>query len=327
MKTPIRFLVFAFIVSLGPAAWATAIFALTTNNEILVVNAAVPQEILSIKAVSGLAPDENLLGIDVRPATGQLYALSDGARLFTIDPNSAAATLVGPLAADPADLTNPFTALSGNRFSIDFNPVPDRLRVVSDSEQNLRINPNNASVTTDAALAYDAADVSAGVNPNIGGIAYNNNVAGASTTTFFGIDDQALQIVVQNPPNNGTLNSQASFGLVDAKHVGFDIAPDGTAFVAGRHEVPSHPIEYVLVTVDPLTGAGESRGVIGDGTIAIRDIAVATSVAFSAPHYAMSENGTTATITVKRDGFLNTAISVQYNTLTFSSSATGLGLR
>jgi hypothetical protein len=172
-------------------------------------------------------------------------------------------------------------------------------------------------VTTDSPLAYTVA----GGNPNIGGIAYSNNVAGATTTTLFDIDDEAFQILMQNPPNAGTLTVSAPFGVTNATHVGFDIAPDGTAFVAGKHAVPTHPIEYILATVDPNTGDGDSHGVIGDGTIPIRDIAVATSVAFSAPRYAVSETGTSATITVKREGFLNTAISVQFSTLSDSASA------
>jgi hypothetical protein len=317
MKPFLQSIALVAIALIAPAARGTAIFALTTSNELMVVDSEVPQDILSIKLVSGLNAGENLLGIDVRPATGQLYAISDGSRLFTIDPNTAVATLVASLAPDPTDTTDPFSSLSGARFSIDFNPVADRLRVVSDTEQNLRINPINGLVTTDSPLAYAVA----GANPSIGGIAYSNNFAGATTTTLFDIDDDAFQIVVQNPPNAGTLTSSAPFGVANATHVGFDIAPDGTAFVAGKHSVPTRPIEYILATVDPNSGDGDSHGVIGNGTIPIRDIAVATSVAFSAPRYAVSETGTNAIITVKREGFLNTAVSVQYSTLSDSASA------
>lgn len=317
MKPFLQSIALVAIVLVAPSAWGTAIFALTTSNELMVVDSEVPQDILSIKLVTGLNAGEKLLGIDVRPINGQLYAISDGPRLFTIDPNTAVATLVASLAPDPTDTTDPFSSLNGARFSIDFDPVADRLRVVSDTEQNLRINPTNGLVITDSPLAYTVA----GGNPSIGGIAYSNNVAGATSTTLFDIDDDAFQIVVQNPPDAGTLTLSAPFGVTNATHVGFDIAPDGTAFVAGKHAVSTHPIEYILATVDPNTGEGDSRGVIGDGTIPIRDIAVATSVAFSAPRYAVSETGTSATITVKREGFLNTTISVQYSTLSDSASA------
>lgn len=122
---------------------ADSVYALTTANQLLVADAAVPQKVVSFVSVTGLNVGESLLGIDVRPATGVLYALSDGARLFTIDPATGEATLVAPLTADPTDATVPYTGLSGTNFAFDFNPVADRLRVVSNAEQNLRINPTN----------------------------------------------------------------------------------------------------------------------------------------------------------------------------------------
>ena len=36
--------------------------------------------------VTGLQPDESLLGIDMRPATGELYGLGSSSRLYRIDP-------------------------------------------------------------------------------------------------------------------------------------------------------------------------------------------------------------------------------------------------
>ena len=146
-------------------------------------------------------------------------------------------------------------------------------------------------------------------------------LSGEEATTLFGIDDSVFATVRQDPPNNGTLHTAARFGLVNATHVGFDIAPDGTGYAGGRHAVPGTPIEYVLVTVDPATGNGASHGPIGDGTIPIVDIAVAPSVAFSQSRYAISEDGGSATITVKREGFLNTTVSVQYTTFSNSASA------
>ena len=320
MKSSLRLLTLALLLS-SPATFARAVYALTANNRLLVVNADVPQEILGDVAVTGLDPGDTLVGIDVRPATGQLYALSDVAGLYTINPANGAAAKVGELAADPADATNPFTALSGTNFGIDFNPVVDRLRVVSNTQQNLRINPDTALVTTDTPLAFAAGDANAAATPNVSDVAYANNVAGALTTSLFGIDDTTFLVVLQNPPNNGTLNTVAPFGVTNASHVGFDIAPDGVGFVGGKHSVPGTPVEYILATLDPLTGAGDSHGPIGDGTIPIVDIAVAPTVAFSAPQYAIAEDGGSATITVRREGFLNTVVSVQFTTVSDSASA------
>lgn len=322
MKTPIHLLACALILWLSPSASATAIYALTNDNRLLVVDATVPQNVLSIRTITGLDAGDVVVGIDVRPLNGQLYALSNGEGLYTINPATAAATKVAELAADPADVTPPvYTGMNGTIFSIDFNPVVDRLRVVSDAEQNLRIHPDTGLVMADLPLAYAVGDANENMNPQIGGIAYSNNIAGAATTSLFGIDDETLQIVLQNPPNSGTLNSNAPFGHPNATHVGFDIAPGGTAYVGGKHEIPGAPIEFILATVDPATGLGDSHGPIGDGTIPIRDLAVAPTLTFSAPHYAIFENGGSATITVNREGFLNTSVAVQFTTLSQTASA------
>ena len=70
-------------------------------------------------------------------------------------------------------------ALSGTSFGVDFNPAADRLRIVSDTGQNLRHNVNAGGVTvTDAPLNY------AGVTASgIVGSAYTNNDLDALTAT------------------------------------------------------------------------------------------------------------------------------------------------
>jgi hypothetical protein len=83
----------------------------------------------------------------------------------------------------------PFTpAVNGTSFGFDFNPVPDRLRFVTDADQDLRLNPNDGTVAgTDGTLAFSAmmpTDPNAGTNPNVVGSAYTNNFSGTTTTTF-----------------------------------------------------------------------------------------------------------------------------------------------
>ena len=317
----------SFISALGlllasPSSQAVSIYALTTDNKLLLVDGDVPANISSVRAITGLDVGDDLVGIDVRTATGQLYALGRDAHLYTIDPDTAVATKVADLAGDPADFIAPFyVGLTGSKFGIDFNPVVDRLRVVSDAGINLRINPTNGFVTGDTALAYaPAPDRNAGATPNIRDIAYANNFAGAATTTLFAIDEQTLDLVTINPPNNGTLNSPVDpaphFGNALATHTGFDIAPNGVAYVVGVH-----PNEVILAILDPVTGAGDSHGPIGDGSIAIRDIAVAPTISFSTQKYAIAENGGSATITVKREGFVNLPASVAYTTHSDTASA------
>src|SRR5256885_3209372 len=51
-----------------------------------------------------------------------------------------------------SDVCSSDLALSGTVFGMDFNPIADRLRIVSDTGQNLSVNPANGLVTTDATL-------------------------------------------------------------------------------------------------------------------------------------------------------------------------------
>jgi len=102
--------------------------------------------------------------------------LGSANRLYAIDPATAAATEVG--------MSGQFT-LSGTAFGFDVNPGVDRIGVVSDADQNMRLNPNDGTLTaTDIALTYQMGDPNFGQNPNVVGSAYSNNVPGAATTTL-----------------------------------------------------------------------------------------------------------------------------------------------
>jgi hypothetical protein len=160
------------------------------------------------KAITGLQPAENILGIDMRPATGQLFALGSSSRIYTINMATGAATAVG---------AGPFTpALVGTSFGFDFNPTVDRIRVVSNLGQNLRLNPNDGTAAaTDVAMNPGT--------PMVSAVAYTNNFPGATTTTLFDIDPSTDKLYTQNPPNNGTLVETGSLGIDVGTDNGFDI--------------------------------------------------------------------------------------------------------
>jgi hypothetical protein len=162
--------------------------------------------------------------------------------------------------------------LNGSSFAFDFNPTVDRIRVTSDADQNLRLNPlNGALAATDGPLAYAAGDANAGANPNVVGSAYTNSFNGASTTTLYNIDSNLDILVRQDPPNNGTLNTVGSLGFNTGSGVGFDIAPFSNlalASLTGANGISS------LFNINLGTGAATSLGVIGNG-LTIRDIAIA----------------------------------------------------
>ncbi len=249
-------------------AKAESILALTTTNSLLSFESSTPGTVNSIGPVTGLQASESLLGIDFRPANLQLYGLGSSNRLYTINTVTGAATQVGSAGA--------FT-LNGFDFGFDFNPTVDRIRVTSDLDQNLRLNPNDGTLTaTDTMLAYAAGDPNFGGNPVIVGSAYTNNFAGASSTVLYGIDSALGILATQNPPNSGTLNTIGGLGAGDISSglVGFDISGlSGTAFASLTADAAN---TSQLYTINLGSGAATLIGTIGGGTT-IRGLSVASA--------------------------------------------------
>ncbi|HXG66635.1 MAG TPA: DUF4394 domain-containing protein [Blastocatellia bacterium] len=242
------------------------IFALTPNNMLLTFNSDTPGVITRSVTVTGLQPGESLLGIDFRPAVREMFGVTNQNRIYIIDTTTGAASGLARLTA-----TLP-VVISGAGFGVDFNPVPDRLRVVSTTGQNFRINVETGVTAVDGNLAYATGDPNAAATPNVVGSAYSNNFAGATTTTLYGIDSNLDILVIQNPPNNGTLNTVGSLGVNTTNMVGFDIAAG--SFRAFASLTPDGGTTSNLYTINLSTGAATLVGQIGAG-VSIRDIAVA----------------------------------------------------
>lgn len=170
--------------------------------------------------------------------------------------------------------TAPFVPpLSGTSFGFDFNPTVDRIRVTSDTRQNLRLRPDTgATAAVDGTLTYAAGDAGAASTPRVVGSAYTNSVAGATSTTFYALDAGRDVLVIQNPPNAGTLVSIGSLGINAGDNAGFDIsAVDGVAYAALQ---VSPNVSSGLYRINLTTGASTSVGRIG-GRTAIRALAAA----------------------------------------------------
>ena len=206
---------------------------------------------------------EVLLGIDFRPATGQLYSIaSDGTtdRVVTINPTTGAVTNVGGTRPSLGDLF----------YGFDFNPVVDRLRVVGFGGSNRRFNPNDGTlVAADTNLAYAAGDPGAGTNPNVVHIAYDRNNPGNPATTLFGIDslrDTLVRIggVDGNPsPNGGQLFTVGPLGFNAGSFGGFDIQGGSN----NAYAVIRTPGVSSLYTINLTTGAATLVGAVGGGPI------------------------------------------------------------
>ena len=192
-----------------------AVVGLVGDGSLVCFQDGRPDRATTVGAISGLTGDSSLVGIDYRPATNVLYGVGNAGGIYTVDAGTAAARKVSQLNV----------ALEGTSFGVDFNPTVDRLRIISDTGQNLRANVDDGSTTPDTPLNIPGATP---VNPATGviGAAYTNNDADPNTaTTLFDIDTGANrdQTVIQSPANSGQLAATGKLTVDASGAVGFDI--------------------------------------------------------------------------------------------------------
>jgi hypothetical protein len=201
------------------------ILGLTEDQRLVYFRECRPGNLTEIGRVYGLqGSDTVLVGIDFRVQNGQLYGVGNGGGIYTIDPRTAQASLV-------SQLTVP---LEGTSFGVDFNPAADRLRIISDTGQNLAHNVNPGGTTAvNTVLNYPAP---VNINPALGvtGAAYtNNDLSDATGTTLFDIDTVLNQAAIQSPPAQGALVAVGSLTVDPDTPVGLDLytdLQDGVAF-------------------------------------------------------------------------------------------------
>lgn len=248
----------------GATAAPGAITALTSSDKLVEVSASKPNKTLSTTAITGLAPGETLVGIDRRPAGGALYGVITApmaqAKVARIDADGVLRD-VKPLfvlvGAAPGTPNGELVFLSGSSFGVDFNPTVDRLRLVSDAGQNLRINVATGGTFVDGAINQ------AGASPEVVGAAYTNNDNDPTTgTALYDIDTATDGLSLQNPPNAGTLVPVGPLGFPVGGPVGFDIftelsAPAGNTAYASFAEAGG---TEKLYTVNLSSGAATPVG-------------------------------------------------------------------
>ena len=259
--------------ALGPLRSETVV-AVTDAAELIHFNAGQPQRFLQRKPLLGLEPGDRLIGIDYRVARGVLYAVSAGGRLYTLDADSAQLSRVGSGAP---------VVFSGQRFGVDFNPVADRIRVVSDTGQNLRLHPDTGAVAaTDPPLHRSGASGGSGASGasgtsgaaaavlRIAGAAYTYNQQDAKLTTNFAIDLAGGTLMVQGSregavpvvsPNTGELTAVGALGTGPLEDAAFDIADINNAALAALRSGG----RTRLHSVDLATGRATLIGTVGEG--------------------------------------------------------------
>lgn len=206
-----------------------SIYILAEGNLLYEIDLENPTQAIDVIKIETKFPSENILSIDFRPATGQLYALSNFLTLYTINVNKNrtgnAATAINPINEAPE---TPFPYIG---FGFDFDPTNDRIRVSTGGFPSVRRNPENFTQDENDPNSFGALD-------RVLGLAYSNNYSGATNTTLFAIDPFEDRLLRYN--DRDALQTEVVGGL------GSDIDEIGGFDIAARM---SYQQEYALASV------------------------------------------------------------------------------
>jgi len=239
---------------------ADELFAVTSDGKLIRFDSTSPETTISSVTITGAQAGETILGIDFRPVDGKLYALGSSSRLYTIAPATGIATVIS---------TAPFaTLLSGTRFGFNFNPTTgggtaDRIRVTSDTAQNLRLNAlTGALAVADPAQAYVTSGLTG--TPAVSACSYTNSQVGAGTTTLYVIDSTKDALFIQDTTTHG-LTLVGFLGVDTGTSMGFEIS--GQTGVAFASLTKAGQSGSTLFVINLLTGGASEIGDIGGGTV------------------------------------------------------------
>lgn len=251
---PIRFALaaattFAAVVASVPAA-AVPLIGLTNANQLLRFDSAAPVAASAV-SITGLAAGESIISIDFRNPDSTVYGLSTLGRLYALNTDSGAASVVGSGLVP--------TTTAGVSYEIDWNPNNNNLRIIGNAAAP---NSNSAYTFGTGVTATQTPLTASGVSLDVVGSAYNNNLNGAAagTLNLYYIDAASDALYFNNNAFAGGVLTKVgdltlggfTFGV--SGPTGFDIASTGEAFIAWQEN---------LYTIDLTTGALATRGSIG----------------------------------------------------------------
>jgi hypothetical protein len=233
-----------------PSDSSRMFYATTDQNLLLQFNERSPDRLKDVQVITGLPGGVTLRGIDFRPLTGDLYGVGSDNVVYRVNPQTGIAVAEGPA----------FTpALRGTSFGVDFNPTVDKIRVVSDAAQNLRLNVDEGTV-----LSADK-DLNPGT-PQVVGAGYTNSSFNATkpvATQLYVVDAASDQLFLQNPPNDGTLTMGKRLRIDVGSQTGFDIAgAENTGYLVTS---TARSRGSNLYRVDVTTGKTREIGRVGGG--------------------------------------------------------------
>jgi hypothetical protein len=239
------------LAAVSPAQAATvpktAIGLSSSGKNLTVFSLTTGKRTKALGQATGLSGDVRLIGIDERPADHKIYGVGDKGGIYVVYRADGRVRKVSQLSVP----------LAGSHFGVDFNPAADRLRIISDTGQNLRHDVTQRTPVTavDDALNYDGT-----VATGLTAAAYTNSDNDPRTgTTLFDLDMTRDQVVQQVPANSGNLLVSGPFGPRQGPVAGFDVVgsnsgsrtADNTGFATVR---PTGGGLATLYRVNLLTG-------------------------------------------------------------------------
>ncbi len=200
------------VLLLSTSANAATIYGVDELNNLVVFDSAAPGSILSSISITGVS--NSLQSLDFRPLNNVLYGLGSDRIVYTISTATGVATAVSGV-----------LALTGTEFGFDFNPTIDRLRIVSNTNDNYVFDPNSGALTVAMPVFFAAGDANAGRDPDVTALAYTSSVLGAAaaTTQLYAIDT-ANDVLSRQANSAGTLTTVGALGTNLGSRTSFDIA-------------------------------------------------------------------------------------------------------
>ncbi|KQU49713.1 hypothetical protein ASG67_11410 [Sphingomonas sp. Leaf339] len=234
------------------SAQAATIFGVDELNNLVTIDSGNPAITTSSRAITGVT--NSIQALDFRPLDNMLYGLGTDRVVYTINTATGVASAVSGV-----------LNLTGTEFGFDFNPTIDRLRIVSNSNDNYVFNPNDGSLTTATPVFYAAGDANVGANPDVTALAYTSSTFGAAaaSTQLYAIDT-ALDVLTRQANSAGTLNTVGSLGTNVGARTSFDIAGSDAFALNGR----------TLYNVNLATGALSQVGLVDRSLFGIAIAAV-----------------------------------------------------
>jgi hypothetical protein len=244
------------LLSAAPAA-ADTVLGLTGDRTLVMIDTATAQ----VTGTMDIAVEGRVLGLDYRPNTREVIAVTEDFSVITIDTATGA---VAPL----VQMQMPLPIAAGASVIVDINPAADALRFMSGTV-NHRVNLASGAVTVDGSLHFDAASAQASMVPMVAGTAYSNAFGRPEATAMYNIDAAMNALLRQTAPNDGTNVVIGALGASVARPLAFDIATDAgglnTAWLA-----QGGMLHTISLETGAVTGSWEIGGLEG----ALRDMTV-----------------------------------------------------